>query len=503
MFCTSNLIFLVFIWLTMRSQCFEKSFQASIRTFRSSFGTLRLKLKPLADPIVPRYTYPVGALRDERFGDCMMNEMHLTTVGTASAVPSMNRGTSCHMLNYNGDNYMFDCGEGTQMQFQRMGVKWTRIKKIFITHCHGDHQFGLPGVLCGMGQAASQENAGQLTPIDIYGPEGTRAFVRASIALSQSRICVPHRIHELKNVPYFHQRDPTKLKLNREITIDYNSGFGEKLGGRDYFPDKNNVYHLTDQNETLQVTAAPLQHTVPSVGYVIQEKDRAGKLNVELLEPFMTAQADQLRVIYKDFIRSPRGNVKELYKKFKEMQPNQTFTFPEGQTFTRDQIIGPDILGRKVVILGDTCNSGWIANIAMDCDLLVHEATNAFFFDLDYPKVRNYLELEKETVIHGHSTPQMAAKFASEIRARQLVLTHFSPRYSGGTEPFEMEQMWKIEHMARIAANGTLDGRNDIVAAWDFMTLPIPRKYADGTPVSEADRNLTAIRDGEEKEEEE
>jgi ribonuclease Z len=497
MFCRSKLIFLVFIWLTMRSQSFEKSFQASIRTFRSSFGTLRLKLKPLDEPIVPRFTYPVGPLRNERFSDCRHNEMTFTTVGTASAVPSMNRGTSCHMLNYNGDNYMFDCGEGTQVQFQRMGLKWNRIKKIFITHCHGDHQFGLPGVLCGIGQAATQSEAAQ-EPIDIYGPEGTRAFVRASIALTQSRICVPHRIHELKNVPYFHTRESSKLKMNREITIDYNPAFGEKLGGRDYFPDKNYVYHLTDQNETLQVQAAPLEHTVPSVGYVVQEKDRAGKLKVEVLRPFVKAQAAKLREIYKP----RRGNVAELYKKFKDIQPNQTFTFPEGQTFTRDQIIGPDILGRKVVVLGDTCNSGWIANIAMDCDLLVHESTNAFFFDLDYPRVRNYFELEKEAVSHGHSTPQMAAKFASEIRARQLVLTHFSPRYSGGPELFEMEQMWKIEHMARLAANGTLDGRNDIVAAWDFMTLSIPRRYADGSPVSEADRNLTAIRDeGEEKEE--
>ena len=73
--------------------------------------------------------------------------------------------------------------------------------------------------------------------------------------------------------------------------------------------------------------------------------------------------------------------------------------------------------------------------------------------------------LERDTFIHGHSTPQMAGKFSKAIRARKLVLTHFSPRYRGDDSDYSMKTMWRFEHMARKASG--LWGRNDVIAAWD------------------------------------
>jgi ribonuclease Z len=159
----------------------------------------------------------------------------------------------------------------------------------------------------------------------------------------------------------------------------------------------------------------------------------------------------------------------------KALGPDETYTFPDGTVVRGKDIKDPIIRGRKVVVLGDTCGSDLMIPIAMDADVLVHEATNAH---LPVSGVNNrhdnYYSLERESVNRGHSTPQMAGKFAKKIRAKRLVLTHFSARYLGTDDDSAMKIMWKIEDQARTAA-GELSGDNDVIAAWDTMQLGIPR----------------------------
>jgi len=200
----------------------------------------------------------------------LSGDMDLIFIGTASCTPSMTRGVSCTALRLhslaggtgivngksesryvrrknqqhnNGENekdhrsqsqqqqqqqfdvrssssssnlgtWLFDCGEATQLQIQRTSaIRPSKITKIFVTHAHGDHSFGLPGLLCLMGQDTAggneQANTGNANvrktkfskpPIDIYGPEGLRVWLRVAIRYSVSRIVPRYRVHELKDV---------------------------------------------------------------------------------------------------------------------------------------------------------------------------------------------------------------------------------------------------------------------------------------------------------------
>ena len=134
------------------------------------------------------------------------SDLEITFLGTASCVPSVTRGVSCTALRYDGATYLFDAGEATQVQAQRTTlVKPGKVEAIFVTHLHGDHTFGLPGLLCLCGQDRDASDQ----PIEIFGPEGLRAYVRASLQLTQSRVAAPHVIHELVGVP---QRPPAGFR---------------------------------------------------------------------------------------------------------------------------------------------------------------------------------------------------------------------------------------------------------------------------------------------------
>jgi len=149
------------------------------------------------------------------------SEMDVAFIGTASCTPGVTRGVSCTALrlnwrrntgslsllkvngdtgappitiedsyNFLGGTWLFDCGECTQLQIQKTStVKPGKITKIFITHSHGDHSFGLPGLLCLMGQDRPKD----APPVEIYGPEGLRMWLRIAIRYSVSRIVPNYR----------------------------------------------------------------------------------------------------------------------------------------------------------------------------------------------------------------------------------------------------------------------------------------------------------------------
>ena len=94
--------------------------------------------------------------------------MKITFLGTSSMVPTKNRNQQGVFINYGSDGILIDCGEGIQKQFKIANISLTKITKILITHWHGDHVFGLPGVLQTLNSSEYSKN------LEIYGPKGIK-----------------------------------------------------------------------------------------------------------------------------------------------------------------------------------------------------------------------------------------------------------------------------------------------------------------------------------------
>ena len=121
--------------------------------------------------------------------------MELIFLGTSAGVPTRTRNVTAILLNLQHPTqsglWLFDCGEGTQHQLLHTAFNPGKLDKIFISHLHGDHLFGLPGLLC------SRSMSGIIQPLTIYGPHGIREFVETALRISGSWTDYPLEIVEI------------------------------------------------------------------------------------------------------------------------------------------------------------------------------------------------------------------------------------------------------------------------------------------------------------------
>ncbi|UUX34607.1 ribonuclease Z [Fundicoccus culcitae] len=168
--------------------------------------------------------------------------MQLFFLGTGAGVPAKARNVSSlvlKLLDELNEMWLFDCGEATQHQILKTSLKPRKISRIFITHMHGDHIFGLPGLL------SSRSFQGGDTPVTIYGPKGIKAFIHATLSYSKTHLSYPLEI----------------VELNPE-------------GGVIQLPKNWQVKYL------------PLNHGILSFGYRIIEPDKEGELLVDKLASY-------------------------------------------------------------------------------------------------------------------------------------------------------------------------------------------------------------------------
>ena len=153
--------------------------------------------------------------------------MELIFLDTGAGKPSSNRNVSGLVLNLAseiGECWLFDCGEAVQHQMMRTSVTLHRIRRVFITHLHGDHVFGLPGVLTSRSMA---ENA---PPLDIYGPVGLKALVESVLQLSQSYLTYDLNVHEIEPGLIFQGR---KFKVYAQELVHRITCFGFRIEEED------------------------------------------------------------------------------------------------------------------------------------------------------------------------------------------------------------------------------------------------------------------------------
>ena len=167
--------------------------------------------------------------------------MELQFLGTGAGQPSKKRNVSSialKMLDEINEIWLFDVGEATQHQILRTNIRLRKVTKIFISHNHGDHIFGLPGLL------ATRSFQGDVGPITIYGPAGLEEFVRTALKVSRTKISYPIKFVVLEE------------------------------GG------------LIFQSNGFRVYAEKLAHRVPSFGYRVVEDNRPGELLMDKLAQY-------------------------------------------------------------------------------------------------------------------------------------------------------------------------------------------------------------------------
>lgn len=164
--------------------------------------------------------------------------MEITFFGTGAALPTKERNTQAIALNldpYSNSIWLFDAGEGTQHQILHHSIKLGKINHIFITHMHGDHIYGLPGLL-----TSRSFQGGENKPLTIVGPRGIKNYVETTLQASLSRLNYPVTFIEIDDQLHYH-------------------------------------------HEGFTVSAYNLNHGVPSFGYRIEAPTTPGKIDVASL----------------------------------------------------------------------------------------------------------------------------------------------------------------------------------------------------------------------------
>ncbi|MCB9396755.1 MAG: ribonuclease Z [Acidobacteria bacterium] len=272
--------------------------------------------------------------------------MDFLFLGTSSGTPTRTRNVTGLAMRSGRRWILIDCGEGIQYRLMHSPLSPVHLEAVLITHLHGDHVYGLPGLL------GSMSMLGRKMPLVLVGPAELEAFLKPIIELTQLRLSFPL---------LFKQAGPD---LDLEL-----------LGHK--------------------VSAIELSHRIQSFAYGFTEKSPPLHLNI--------AKLKQIGV--------PDGPILGQLKRGETVVWN-------GQALNRADYCLPQCAPLRFAIGGDNDQPQRLAEFCQGADLLVHEAT--------------YLHADWQKVGPGpmHSSAQMVAEMAQACGLRQLVLTHFSPRYA-------------------------------------------------------------------------
>jgi len=295
-------------------------------------------------------------------------EFKVTILGSNSALPTMLRHTTSQVVQYNQDLFLIDCGEGTQLQLRRYNISFAKINHIFISHLHGDHYYGIFGLL------TSFALMGRKDDLHIYSHSHLKEIINVNFKFSgePDYKIVYHDLNNLKETPLLNLKN-------------------------------------------VSVSSFPLKHRLASCGFIFREKQK-GLLNIN---PQMIRMYELKR---EDIVKIKAGH--DYIDEDGKLVKNERLTLKQDPL-------------RSYAFCSDTAYFEKILPTINEVNLLYHEAT---FIEKDKARAKTT----------KHSTAMEAARIAKLANVKQLIIGHFSSRY---TNPKILEKEAKTIFENTIAVN--------------------------------------------------
>lgn len=291
----------------------------------------------------------------------------LTILGSSSALPTATTNPTAHLLNVNERFFLVDCGEGTQMQLRRNRVKIQRINHIFISHLHGDHYFGLIGLITTM------QLLGREKELHIFSPPGLKPVIELQL-----------------NTPYQDKRPE-------------NSSEPENVIGS--FPI---IFHELDtrlnevifEDDKIIVKSIPLKHRIPCCGFLFREKPK------------------------------PRNILKEMLAKYKipidkiqKIKMGEDFIKEDGTIVKNDELTTDAPSSSSYAFCSDTQYNESIIPMIEGVNLLYHEATFLHDLEKQAKKTAHSTALQAATIAKKANVKQLIiGHFSARYKNTELLL---------------------------------------------------------------------------------
>ncbi|MBN1651397.1 MAG: ribonuclease Z [Bacteroidales bacterium] len=276
-----------------------------------------------------------------------MNEFSVTILGSSSAIPTSTRFPSAQLVSHNYKLFLVDCGEGAQIQLRKNQIRFSKIHHIFISHMHGDHFFGLIGLI------STFNLLGRKMGLHIYAPMEIEQVLENQLHVTQT-------------------------KLN--FAIHY------------HFLDFN-TRSLIFENKELEIYSFPLNHSIPTCGFLFKEKAHPRKIKKSVLSKYAIADS-----------------------KFEGIKQGDDFIDTEGNLIPNDVLTTAGNPRKSFAYCSDTAYSKTLSSYIKGVDLVYHECS---FME----------DMRKTAEEKMHATTYDAAQVAKEAGAKRLLIGHYSARY--------------------------------------------------------------------------
>ncbi len=276
-----------------------------------------------------------------------MEPFRVYILGCGSALPTLRHNASSQLVEVREKLLMLDCAEGTQTQLRKCHARFTKLSHVFITHLHGDHCFGLIGMISTFGLV------GRTATLHVHGPEALGPMLEEQIRFFT---------HDLGFEVEFH-------------------------------PVDTSVSAVVYEDRSITVTSIPLQHRMPTCGYLIREKALLPHIRREMMDAY-------------EIPLSQVNNIKN----------GADWQTADGEVIPNERLVTSAASPRSYAYCTDTCYLPSLHELVKGVNTLYHEST---YGDDHLAQAERYF----------HSTARQAAMVARDAGVGKLLLGHYSSRY--------------------------------------------------------------------------